>query len=271
MSLVRSSLLCAAALFAACDNKITSTLDADLQKRVDTVRNCFPGLYAKAQGLLDLANTWRMNASTSIPDPAGLVHSQQGDGSILATYTFGGSTLTLTMTIRFYSAAGAQQNINLSGATTLADQIDLAATTLRNLPGAPPFLVGAWTLAGAGISGSGALTGIIGGSTNGNELQELRTTTATPVGGPPPNADSTITDNGPPVCTLTFNTMSLVTDSFPTQAYPIGTITISIAGPEATVTATITFNDTAVAKIVVSGISGRFDFDVNTKTLTYVP
>lgn len=260
-----------AAMFAACDSKITTQTDQALLDKIETVTDCFPGLYSKVDGLLELADSWRMNTNGSVPDPSGLTHSQGGGGEINASYTF--NSCTLAMTIRFYSPTGAEQNIDLSSVTTLADKIDLAATTLRtNFPSGSPFLVGDWTLSGTKggetVTGSGALTGIIGGSTNGNELEELRTTQATPAGGPPAVADSTITEGA---CSLTFGTTGLVTDSTPTQEYPIGTITMSLVGPLATVDVTITFDDTAVIQIRIDGVPGRFDFNVETNTLTQVP
>lgn len=270
MPLVRNSLLVAAALFASCDSKITSRTDQGLLDQIQTVTDCFPGLFRKVDGLLELADSWRMNTNGSVPDPAGLSHSQGGSGEINATFDI--NSCTLAMTIRFYSPAGAEQNLDLTSVSTLADKIDLAATTLRNnFPSGNPFMVGDWTLAGTKsgqvVTGSGALTGIIGGSTNGNELEELRTTTATPAGGPPPGATSTIAE-GP--CTLTFRTDSLVTDSFPTQEYPIGVVTITIVDATSTVEATITFDNTAVIRITITGVPGRFDFNVETDTLTQV-
>lgn len=270
MPLVRFVMLVSVVLFAACDSKVTSGGDPALQKQVRAIVDCFPELFPKAEGLLDLAETWRMNTNGSVPDPTGLVHS--GSGPITATYTFDGCTLA--MTIRFYDPNGNEQTSLPLTATSLADRIDEAATSLRNsFPGGDPFLVGDWTLTGAGVSGSGALTGIIGGSTNQNELEELRTTEVTPAGGPPAIAASTVTEGA---CTLTFRTASLVTDSFPAQEYPIGTMTVTIDGTDADsladVTATITFDNTAVVKIAIDGVaSGRFELNVETRAFNSVP
>ena len=261
-----------AAMFAACDSKITTQTDQALLDKIETVTDCFPGLYSKVDGLLEVANAWRLNASAAIANPPGLTNlAQGGSGELTFDYTF--NSCTLAMTIRFYSPAGAEQNIDLSSVTTLADKIDLAATTLRtDFPSGSPFLVGDWTLSGTKggetVTGSGALTGIIGGSTNGNELEELRTTQTTPAGGPPAVADSTITEGA---CSLTFRTTGLVTDNTPTQEYPIGTITMSLVGPLATVDVTITFDNTAVIQIRIDGVPGRFDFNVETNTLTQAP
>jgi hypothetical protein len=270
MPLVRSALLSSVILFASCNSKVTSGGDPALQKQIQTITDCFPDLFPKAEGLLDLAELWRMNTNGSIPDPAGLTHS--GSGPITAGFTFDGCALS--MTIRFYDPDGNEQTGLPLSATSLADRIDEAATSLRNsFPTGKPFMVGDWTLTGGGASGSGALTGIIGGSTNGNELEELRTTETTPAGGPPALATSTVREGD---CTLTFRTDSLVTDSFPTQQYPIGTMTITIDGDDADsladVTATVTFDNTAVVKITLDGtVSGRFEFNVETRGFTSVP
>jgi len=274
MPIVRRSLLLTAALFAACDSKIESNTNQALLDQIETVVECFPGLYSKVDGLLEFADSWRMNTNGSIPDPAGLTYSQGGSGEIVATFTgFEDVGCTLSMTIRFYDPAGAEQNLNLSSATTLADKIDLAATTLRNAsPSGNPFLVGTWTLSGTKggdpISGSGSLTGIIGGATNGNELEELRTTGATPAGGPPAFATSTINEAN---CSLTFSTTGLLTDSSPTQDNPIGTIDITIVRAPVTVDASITFDGTSVIQVRIDNVPGRFDFNVATRTLTQVP
>ncbi|MEO6593969.1 MAG: hypothetical protein ABIP94_04375 [Planctomycetota bacterium] len=261
------------ALLGACGSKITSVIDTDLQKRANTVQDCFPGLFAKAQVVLDVANTWRLNSGASIPDPSGLGWSEQPDGAIDVSYVVSGCTLA--MTISFYSPTGVLQNLDLSGAVTLADAVDLAATELRTLFGsAANFMVGEWSLTGSGVSGSGALTGMLGGSGDQNVLEELRTTVASPAAppsGPPANANSTVTDIGPPLCMLTFGTASLATDDYQGQTYPVGTIDLAIAGHEATVTAAITFDGSVRATLVVSDVPGYFDFNLGTSSLTHRP
>jgi len=201
------------------------------------------------------------------------VGSEAGGSIVDVTYVKDGATVT--MTIRFYSPTGAQQTLTLPGSGSLQDVLDAAATELRtNFPGADPFLVGDWLISGGGISASGeALTGILGGSTNGNELEELRTTatSSTVSGGLPATDSSTITDAGPPVCALTFSVPGLRTDDSPTQEYPIGTITVSITGPDDTVTATLTFDGSSTIAIVVADVPGSFTFDVVSRTLSYVP
>lgn len=272
MPSLRSSLLLSALLFAACESKITSGGNEDLQQQIQTVTDCFPDLFAKTEALLNLAETWRMNTSGSIPDPAGLTHS--GSGPITATFAPTAAGFVISMTIRFYDPDGNEQTGLPLTATSLADRIDEAATSLRDdFPTGSPFLVGDWTLSGGGATGSGALTGIIGGSTNGNELAELRTTTATPVSGPPPVAASEVNEGA---CALTFSTDSLVTDSFPLQEYPIGTVTVTIDGDDADalaeVTATVTFDNTAVIRIDITGAAtGHFEFNVETRAFTALP
>lgn len=271
---IRGSLLLAALLLASCDSKIETNTDQALLDKIDTVVDCFPGLYDKVDGLLELADSWRMNTSGSIADPAGLSYSIGGSGEIVASFTgFEDAGCTLAMTIRFYDPSGVEQNLNLTSASTLADKIDLAATTLRNAsPTGNPFLVAEWNLSGTkggdAISGSGSLTGIIGAATGGNELEELRTTIATPAGGPPAVAASTITEA---TCSLAFTTSSLVTDSTPTQSNPIGTIDITITRGAVVVDASVTFDGSSTIQVRIDGTSGRFDYDVATKTLTQRP
>ncbi|MBX3462764.1 MAG: hypothetical protein KF830_06310 [Planctomycetes bacterium] len=276
MPLAHRSVLLAALLVAGCDSKVSTTVDPDLQKQLETIRDCFPQLFDKGVDLLALADTWRLNSGGSIPDPAGLSHS--GDGPIDVQYVVDGCTIE--MTIRFYRPAGVErQGLGLT-ATSLADRIDEAATLLRGeLLDGNPFLVGDWTISGTkggeAFSGSGAFTGVIGGSTNDNELERLRTTTAAPAGGPPPAAPGTLAVGA---CTLTFATdgAGLETDSFPTQEYPIGTVTVTIDGDDpdsdAEVTVTLTFDNTPVVQLVIAGTAGgRFLYNVETRVLTSAP
>lgn len=270
MTTARSLALLSLAALAACNSKVTSALDQDLQDKVNTVQDCFPSLYPHASDLLELTNSWRLNAGSSIPDPTGLTWSEQSGGSIDVTYVVRGTTIS--MTIVFYSPTGTAQDLNLTGATTLADAIDAAATELNtNFPSGDPFMVGDWTMSGGGITGSGALTGIIGGTGGGNELEEIRTTSATVSGGPPAVAAGTISSTGSPACTLTFETTGLITDQTPGQEYPEGTVTISVVGPDATVNGTMTFNATSTASVAIDTINGTFDLDLDAFTVTYVP
>jgi hypothetical protein len=259
------------ALLSGCDSKVTSTLDQAAQDRVETLTDCFPNLYRYADALLDVSQSWRLGNSSAIPDPPGLTFVINGGTSVAVTYVKDG--VTIAMTIRFYSPTGAQQTLSLAG-TTLNQVIQDAANELRNnFSGARPFMVGDYTISGGGISGSDTLTGIIGGATNQNELEEVRTTLASSAisGGPPAVDPASITDSGPPACTLTFTIPSLLTDETPTQEYPIGTVTITVVGPNATVTGTITFDGSSTAVIDIDDVPGTFNFNVDTRTVTFVP
>lgn len=264
--------LLALALLAGCDVKVTTTVDAELLRKKETLEDCFPHLFDHLQHLFAVASTWRLQDGLPNQDPPGLSWVEQPDGSILVTYGF---ATIVQMTIRFYSPAGVLQNLSLPASGTLDAAIDLAATELdADFPGADePFMVGDWTLSGGGMMGSGTLTGLIGGSTNGNELEELRTTapSSTVSGGPPATDSASIAEGGAAPCALTFSTAGLLTDESRTQQYPIGTVTLTITAPEATVPATITFDGSAIARIVVDGVAGSFAFDIETRAVTYVP
>src|SRR5204862_6398916 len=143
-------------------------------------------------------------------------------------------------------------------------------------PGAgEPFMVGDWSMSGPNLTGGGSLTGRIGGSTNGNELEELRTTAAsgTVSGGPPALDSGSITESGADLCALSFTMPGLRTDETPAQQYPIGTVDLTITATQATpvtVSATITFDGSAIARIAVDGVRGSFSLDVETRVLTFV-
>jgi hypothetical protein len=277
MALLPKLSLLALALFAGCDSKVSTDIDEDLQRRVETLEDCFPNLFKRVQALLDIAETWREQNSTAIPDPTGLtwvVNNEAGGTVVDVTYVIEGTTFT--MAIRFYDPAGAQQDLTaeITGQSTLNLTIRAAADELRDRFGsADKFMVGDYTISGGGLSGSDSLTGIIGGSTNQNELEEIRTTAASSTisGGPPATDPATIVDSGPPACTLTFNIPGLLTDETPTQQYPIGTVALTVVGPEETITATITFDGSATAVIDIDDVPGSFTFNVETRVLTFVP
>lgn len=255
--------------FGACSSDLENLIDGTTQARIDTVEECFPDLYDKFEDLLQLAELWRFNNSTSPADPAELTWMEATDGTIDATLVIAGCTLDAD--ISFFSPTGALQELDLSAATTLNEAIGAAATELRNLfAGQSPFIVGTWTMTGTGVSGSGSLTGIIGGTTNLNELETLSTTGPTPDGGPPAVASSSIQLTGTQTCSLTFEANGLQTDTVPDQQFPIGTINLTIQGEE-TATATITFDNTATATIDVSGVPGTFSFNLNTSEISFSP
>lgn len=264
-------------LFAGCNAKVSTQFDADVQNRVTTVTDCLPEHLAVLQELIDFSDLWRLNGGNDPADPAGLVWSEQANGTINYTITVPG--FTLTGVISFYNASGALQNLNLS-IVSLAQAIDDAATQL-SAQGPGSFMVGTWQVNDTGgptESGSGAFTGLIGGSTNQNELEEVRTTSATPAGGVPPNATGSLgwTD-GTETCTLTFDTphapatVGLRTDESPTQEYPIGTMHFSLQGPLATIEADLAFDGTVIARLTVTGIGGHFDINLETLDITAAP
>lgn len=271
------SLLAVAAL-GACDSKVTSVIDTDLQAKVETLQDCFPGLYAWVQELLDVAKTWKLNTTSSAPDPVGsAAPTIDPDGSVAMAVVRGATTIAVR--VRFYGPTGDQPDpmvltAAMAGATTLGDAVAAAVAELRGLYGpGDPFLVAEWSISGGGISAAGeGLTGIVSG-TSPAKLKELRTTEVAVVApnGVPAVDSSTITDSGPPVCSLTFRTASLITDEDTDQQYPRGDVALTVVGPEATVDATITFDKTSTARVVVAGVPGAFAFDIAARSLVYEP
>lgn len=247
----------------ACDSKITETVD---QEKIDFINECLPLHAPKLGALLDYVETWRLQDGAHTPSGA-LTWSPESDGRLTVSLVVG--AFTIDSTISFYSPTGALQNLTLTG-STLAEAIDDAAGQLRTLfSTSNPFMVGAWTIAGDGVTGSGAFTGIIGGTTNANELESISTTEATPAGGPPPNDDGSITVTGTDTCTLTFNTTGLSTDTEVGQEYPIGTIDFTLSkaatetSPAVSVDAAMTFDGTATAKL-----GGLFTLNLDTFAVT---
>jgi len=266
------TLLLSALVAVGCSSKVTQTLDTNKQM----ILECLPPHLDVLDELIRFADLWRLNGGNDPADPAGLVWSKNGGDTIDYTITVTG--FTLSGTIRFFNAAGALQSLNGSIANSpLSQAIDDAATIL----GADAFMVGTWTITDTGgdvESGSGALTGLLGGSTNQNELEEVRTTTGTPAGGVPPNAVGTITVvDGSDTCTLTFDTphapatVGLRTDEQPTQEYPIGTIHFVLTENGVTQEADLVFDATVIAQLTVTGISGRFDINLETLNVNFVP
>lgn len=247
---------------AACDTK--SKLDAQklLADRIATVNDCFPELWEAADKMVQHAQTWGRNDTVDLPP--GFGYSLLGDGRVTAAFPLTDGTVSLT--IVFYSPDGTAQDLGLVDNGDFEDLIDQAATALANqFGGQDPFMVGTWQIGDSPtISGSGSFTGIIGGTTNQNELEELRTTTGTPAGGPPPVADARFDELGGAQCKLTFRIPSLQTDVVPNQRYPIGTITIVLQGAKATVNAQLVFDGTVVAVLTVDGVPGTFSVNLDT-------
>ena len=258
--------------FGSCDSKLTSDIDdlAVNKAKVDAIVDCFPNMWAFVGGVTDLADTWKMNGGAT-PDPVGLTTAINGDGSITATLDVG-STM-ITMDINFYGPNGARQDLTsvITAPVALGDKIDAAATELRSLFNSQEkFIHGVYSITGGGISATGeALTGIIGGSLNQNKLEEVRSTAVAVLTSIPSVDSTTIADNASsPPCTLTFNIPGLITDEEPGQEYPGGTITLEINDGTTAVNASLVFDKTAVARVTVEGLTGGFDFNLETLALT---
>jgi hypothetical protein len=274
----------ALALLAGCGSKITSTIDDDLRVRVETLRDCFPGLYPRVEALLAIADRWRLGNGPATPDPTGVsasLGSEPGGTVVDVHYTAGGATIA--MVIRFYGPTGVQQTLALDsdsdsgdGAASLDDMLHAAAVELRTqVPGDElPFVVGDFGIAGGGIVASNeALLGLVDGPPSAPRLATVRTCapSSTISGGPPATDPCTITDLGPPVCVIRFATSDLALDETATQAHPIGTVELSLDGPLANVRATLTFDGTSTIGIAVDDVRGGFTFDTTTRVLAYVP
>lgn len=254
----------------SCDSKIESATNPELQAKIQVVVDCFPNLWAFVDGVVDIAGTWRMNGGTT-PDPAGLTKTVNGDGSITASLTVSGTTIS--MTIKFYGPDGAEQDLTsvITPPSSLGDKIDAAATELRDRFGsAEKFIHGVYSITGGGVTATGeALTGIIGGALNQNELEEVRSTLEDVTTGIPAVDPTTIEDSGSsPTCTLTFNIPSLVTDEEPGQEYPRGTVSLEIDDGTTTTMASIIFDKTSTARITIEGLVGGLDLNLDTLTLT---
>lgn len=273
--LLLSSFLAVFAL-CACDSKVTSLLDTDLQAKVKTVTDCIPPQMEKLNELLDFSELWRQGDNSNNPaDPAGLTWSYAG-GEI--TYSIAVGSFTIAGRIQFFSPAGAQQTSLTLSTVSLSQAIDDAATELRMLfTSGRPFMVGEWTITGAGVSSRGitsspaSLTGHIAGSANQNELEEVQTTegVAAVSGGSPPVQDCEITTTGAETCVFTFRIDSLLTDESPTQEYPIGTITWTLTNQteNVTVAGTLVFDGTVIAVLNVTDV-GTFNINIETRDVT---
>jgi len=255
---------------SSCDSKIESATNPELQAKIQVVVDCFPNLWSFVDGVIDIAGTWRMNGGTT-PDPAGLTKTVNGDGSITASLTVSGTTIS--MVIKFYGPNGAEQDLTsvVTPPSSLGDKIDAAATELRDRFGSSEkFIHGVYTISGGGVTATGeALTGIIGGALNQNELEEVRSTVEPVTTGIPAVDSTTITDSASsPPCTLTFNIPGLITDEEPGQEYPRGTVSLEIDDGTTTTLASIIFDKTNTARITIEGLVGGLDLNLDTLTLT---
>lgn len=260
----------------SCTSDLEPATDNVARQRADIIEECFPTLYDRVDELLELADLWRLNQSTSSGDPTGLTWSEETNGTLTIAMTVDNATLNVTLS--FYNPTGALQNLDLSAATTLNEAVDAAATELRtNFTTGNPFMVADWSFSGAGLTASGALTGEIGGTGADNQLLSLSTTSATPSGGLPPAQAGTIGIAGAAPCTLEFSFTNLRTDANTNQGYPIGTVTFEVidddaaTGAESQSTATAVFDDMATVTITVSGVPGMFTYNLDTKVIGYQP
>lgn len=271
--------LCATSLLflPACDSSSKAATNQDALDKIAAIRDCFPGLWEFVDGVFTIAETWQLDGDNNPADPAALSWQFTGQ-DITANLTVGSSTVTMVISAYGPNGAAEQRScMTLSGAgpiqpvTSLSEAIDNIATELRNeFNTTNPFLHGVWSVSGGGISASGeGLLGIIGGATNANELEEVRTVEATVGTGAPPVDPSTITDTvAAPNCSLTFFIDSLFTDEEPGQEYPRGMISIVVDDGTAIANATITFDNTAIAIITVQGLTGTISLNLETGTVT---
>lgn len=266
------------AALAACSSA-DDALDSPRQLRFATLQECFPATYPKLAHLLALAATWRIDAADPVPDPPGADWQARADGSLRVEVPAGESTLAMTM--RFFSPAGEPQRLDLDGAASLNDAVRAAAAELRTRFGVRgAFVVGAWTLDGVEspdtadetiVTGSGALTGVFGGSPARPDLARLFVTGTTIDAGPPAVEPSTIALRGARECELRFRAADggLDIDAARDQVAPIGTLELVLAGPLQVVTLAMAFRNTQTAQIVVDGAGGHFDYDLANARLTY--
>ncbi|MEC7584210.1 MAG: hypothetical protein VYE77_07825 [Planctomycetota bacterium] len=275
-----SLLLGACALAFGCSSKVTSFLDPDLQKRVSTLEDCFPPLWDKVDQLLEVTALWQLQNVNNPPDPAGLTFQLDGPETAVdfvdVTYVLGACTLTMRLDFFDGDTAVLPDLTRPAGAlpnTSLSNVIDNAATDMRDQGQTNPYMLATWSLAGTGITGSGNLTGAIGGTANNNELERVTTTDAVPAAPLPtfvpftdPNA-STIEVGGGQPCVLRLDA-DLQTDSTPDQEYPIGDMSLQIQGSEAAITVAATFDGTAVVILEVQD-TGTFTFDIASGDLSF--
>lgn len=257
-------LFCLMALWAnGCTSKVSETVDEDRRLKLEAIQQCLPGQLEKLLLLMEFASLWRLNQGSLPGDPPGLTWVQQSGGEL--AYSISLSGISLSGSIRFYSPNGVSQTLVLP-TSSLSTAIDSAATQLRALfPVGFPFLVATWTMSGAGASGAGALTGILGGGSGGNALLEIRTTEDQPTaGGAPPLEPGLITTSGMHACSLGFLAPDLRTDDLPGRSYPRGRIEFDLDGPDASVAAVLILDGSAIARIVVQGLRGFLTVNMDT-------
>jgi len=267
--------LCVGLALPGCSDAaaILEELDLDTQERIEAMESCFPITAEKVAALLQLAQAWAGTQEA----PAGIDVALNGD-RIEVTWNIVNSldSCRITMNISFHGPDGTeltadQLDLGSANPTDLDSLMDVSVTKMGQMfPGEKPFVMGRFGVSNQvvseGWSGEGTLTGIIGGSTNQNELEEIRTTTDTPSGGPPPVASAFVADGSG--CSLSFQTAGIRTDDQPGQEYPSGVFNFSVASPIITVNGTITMNATVIATIQANGIPGTFSFNLDTLRLS---
>lgn len=273
MKSISRSFVAAAAVLAlgSCDSKVTSVIDRDAPA-IQAVENCLPNLYKWVGSLFEIAKAWRLKSGDS--NPAGLTVDVVGDRLDVAFVVDG---VTISMTIEFFGPDGDDPSLSSLGALStpvqLSAAIEAAADELWSLypsSSQEKYMVGEWNISGGGITATGeALTGIIGGSAASPQLTSVSTTLADGSAGVPAADPSTVIDSGPPECSLTFATSDLLLDEDVGQSFPDGVVDVTIDAPDATVSASITFDKTATATVVVDGAPGSWAFNLLTRNITY--
>ena len=265
--------LCAAAFagLGACSGSSSgSGVDQNIQARIASLTGCLPDIYRRFHILLDVVETWRLNTSSMVPDPTGLTWSERTDGVVQVDYDAGSGLPALDMQITFFDPTGVPQNLNLTGATTLGDVVDIAAAALATTSSSRPFLTADWSLRDtmSVIFGAGTFTATLGSTTNQNIIDSISTTlgSSVAVGGPPAAATATIAVANPGLCTAVIDIPDLQIDAGATQQYPIGTVTFAITADQnaLTTTATVLFTNTTLATVTVADVPGSYTLNLDT-------
>ncbi|MHC4959332.1 MAG: hypothetical protein ACYTGN_13260 [Planctomycetota bacterium] len=277
----------------ACDSAEDLINNAvDLPEKLKTMNDCLEPVWNQVQEVA----TELSEIMGGGPDAAGTI-TDTGAYDAAATSINITSTLsagTMTIVIKFYHPDGAPYAGLLTGLDPATDSLetimDAVATQMGkdhvqtlpvpNDPNTRPFMIAEWSLSG-GLTGGGNMCGVIGGADEGhdepptsNELQELRTTEATPAGGIPPIATSTINLTGAnSACGATLRIDSLLTDQVHDEndthglpeEYPDGQIFLTVTGTGSDLDVTITFNGPTdpIAVIDIVGVPGQGKIDLS--------
>ena len=274
---------------AGCDSSVSSTRDADLQAKLELVIDCIPPHLQRLDELIDFSKLWRQAQTNNPADPSGLLWSYD---NTKIDYCIDIGAFQIAGLIQFYGPTGGSPVTGLTLSTvSLSQAIDDAATQLRTMfSSGRPFMVGEWTVyegatcnAGGTVTGGtamssgvtsspAALTGLIAGSANQNELEELESTegiAAVGSGTPPVQTCNIDTAVSGEVCRFAFSFDEILTDEEPGQEYPSGVITWSLTNQTSalSVSGTLTFNKSSTAVLEVSGV-GTFNVNLDTFAVT---